>query len=150
MLFKRMRANSAGMMRAAAIALCVALLMPDALHRRPSSIKPRDAFAPASLKPAREAAPEEFEDTEGRNDWFTTQRACPFETIPADARRRAFDALSRMRTQSLVHIEAARRWQPIGPAPTFSAYMANWGNTSGRINAIAVSPADSRLVILGS
>jgi photosystem II stability/assembly factor-like uncharacterized protein len=139
MLFKRMRSERACVMRVAAMALCVWLLMPDAIHH-----------APAPLNQAREAAPEEFEDAEGRNDWFTYQRAYPFETIPADARRRAFEALGRMRTQSLVHTEAARRWQPVGPAPTFSAYMANWGNTSGRVNAIAVSPANSRLVILGS
>ncbi|MFL6214183.1 MAG: WD40/YVTN/BNR-like repeat-containing protein [Blastocatellia bacterium] len=138
------------MTRVAAIVLCVLLLMPAAIHHRPLPIKPRDAFTPSPFNPARESALEEFEDTEGRNNWFTYQRAYPFETIPADARRRAFEALSRMRAQSLVHIEAARRWQPIGPAPTFSAYMANWGNTSGRINAIAVSPADSRIVILGS
>src|SRR5205085_6069069 len=99
---------------------------------------------------AREATPDDFEDTEGRNDWFTDQRAYPFNTIPADARRRAFESLARMRTASRVEATAARRWQPIGPSPTVSAYMGNWGNTSGRINAIAVSPADARLVLAGS
>ncbi|HKP13295.1 MAG TPA: hypothetical protein VJZ91_14340, partial [Blastocatellia bacterium] len=137
------------MKRLAAVILCVALL-PAALRHQPSPVTSRDALPPPHLNEAREAAADEFEDTEGRGDWFTYQRAYPFDAIPADARRRAWDALGRMRAQSLVHIEAARRWQPIGPSPAVSAYMSNWGNTSGRVNAIAVSPANSRVVIVGS
>ena len=138
-------------MRLAAIAFCMTLLLPDALHHKPSPAASRQAFAPSpNLNEAREAAPDEFEDTDGRSDWFTFQRAYPFEAIPADARRRAWEALDRMRTESLVKATAVRRWQPIGPSPTLSAYYGNWGNTSGRINAIAVSPADARLVLAGS
>ena len=40
-------------------------------------------------------------------------------------------------------------WQPIGPAPTSSKHPNNWGVTSGRINAIAVSPSDPQLVLIG-
>src|SRR5581483_993982 len=118
--------------------------------RQPKGIS-RPALVPTfHLKDSREPAPEEFEDSEGRSDWFTYQRAYPNNTIPADARRRALESLSRMRAQSLVEATAVRRWQPIGPSPTVSSYMSNWGNTSGRINAIAVSPIDARLILAGS
>ena len=112
MLFNRIQSKKAVIMRLSAIALCMMLLLPDALHHKPSP----------NLNEAREAAPDEFEDTDGRNDWFTFQRAYPFEAIPADARRRAWEALDRMRTESLVKATAVRRWQPIGPSPTVSAY----------------------------
>jgi BNR/Asp-box repeat. len=151
MLFNRLQSKKAVIMRLSAIAVCMMLLLPDALQHKPSPAASRQAFAPSpNLNEARDAAPDEFEDTDGRSDWFTFQRAYPFEAIPADARRRAWEALDRMHTESLVKANAVRRWQPIGPSPTVSAYYANWGNTSGRINAIAVSPADARLVLAGS
>jgi len=138
-------------MRLAAIVICMTLLLPDALHHKPSPATSPQTVAPSrESEEAREAAPDEFEDTDGRNDWFTYQRAYPFAAIPAEARRRAWEALGRMHTQSRVKATAVRRWQPIGPSPTVSAFSANWGNTSGRINAIAVSPADARIVVAGS
>ncbi|HKQ08386.1 MAG TPA: hypothetical protein VJ464_24920 [Blastocatellia bacterium] len=150
MLFGKLFKHKAAVMRFAVFIVCLTPLMCDVLLRQPKDIS-RPALAPAPhLNDAREPASEEFEDTEGRNDWFAYQRAYPHNTIPADARRRALESLSRMRAQSLVEATAARRWQPIGPQPTVSSYMGNWGNTSGRINAIAVSPADARLILAGS
>src|SRR5215475_12853159 len=123
------RSKKAVLMRLAVIALCLALLSPDFFHRQPSTAKrqrpvsllidPEEAEEAREAEEANGAEPEEFEDTDGRNDWFTYQRAYPFAAIPAEARRRAWDALiSRIRTQSRVNAAAARRWQPIGPAPT--------------------------------
>jgi hypothetical protein len=151
MLFNRIQSMKAVILRLSAIAVCMMLLLPDALHHKTSpTTSHQSSSPPREFNGAVEAAPDEFEDPDGRNDWFTFQRTYPFAAIPADARRRAWEALDRMRTESLVNTTAVRRWQPIGPSPTVSAYSANWGNTSGRINAIAVSPADTRLVLAGS
>jgi photosystem II stability/assembly factor-like uncharacterized protein len=150
MLFNQIQSNKAVLMRLLAIVVCITLLLPATLHHKLPPTAAPHTVAPRGLDKAREAAPDEFEDTDGRSDWFTYQRAYPYEAIPADARRRAWEALDRMRTQSLVKADAVHRWHPIGPSPTLAAYSANWGNTSGRINAIAVSPADARLVIAGS
>ncbi|HJQ25766.1 MAG TPA: hypothetical protein VKA60_17740 [Blastocatellia bacterium] len=141
MLFNRFFIRKAVLLRLVVFAVFIACLLGDVMRQ------PAPARHPNQV---REAAPDDFEDTEGRNDWFTFQRAYPFNTIPADARRRALESLNRMRTTSRVEAAAVRRWRPIGPSPTVSAYMGNWGNTSGRINAIAVSPTDARLVIAGS
>ena len=41
-------------------------------------------------------------------------------------------------------------WTAIGPLPTTSAFPNNGGFTSGRINSIAVSPADDQIVLIGA
>jgi photosystem II stability/assembly factor-like uncharacterized protein len=43
-----------------------------------------------------------------------------------------------------------QNWQPIGPNPTDSYFPNNWATTSGRINAVAVSPADPQIVLVGA
>lgn len=151
MVFNRKQTSKAGRVRLAAIALCLMLLLPDGFHHQSSPANSGRAALPSrEAEGAAEPAADEFEDVDGRNDWFTYQRTYPFDAIPADARRRAWDSLNRMRIQSRVEATAVRRWQPVGPSPTVSAYFNNWGNTSGRVNAIAVSPADSRIVLAGS
>lgn len=89
---------------------------------------------------------EEREDVEGRLDWFYFQRAYPFDTVPEEGRRAAW--LTRPRADARAAQQAA--WVPLGPAPTDSAFPNNWGMTSGRINALAVSPADPNVILLGA
>jgi photosystem II stability/assembly factor-like uncharacterized protein len=89
-------------------------------------------------------------DVEERNDWFTYQRAYPYDSIPAEARRRAWESTGKGKIQPAIVPSGVSSWSPIGPAPTRSAFMRNWGETSGRINAIAVSPANANLILLGS
>jgi photosystem II stability/assembly factor-like uncharacterized protein len=92
---------------------------------------------------------EEFEgDAEKREEWFMYQRTYPFDKIPDEARRRAW--LSRPAESSSFSQAAAQSWRSIGPKPTTSAFMSNWNLTSGRINAVAVSPANSQIVLVGS
>lgn len=86
------------------------------------------------------------EDVEGRFDWFFFQRAYPFDTLPEEARRLAW--LARPRPDTRAAQQAA--WMPLGPVPTDSAFPNNWGLTSGRINALAVSPADPNLILVGA
>ncbi len=90
------------------------------------------------------------EDTEGRGDWFTFQRSYPSNSIPPDARLRAWDSRARYQLDSVVRPQAAKMWRSIGPSATVSAWYPFWGLTSGRVNAIAVSPANPSLVLVGS
>ena len=94
---------------------------------------------------------DEFEgDSEQREDWFMSQRTYPYAELPADARRRAW--LSRPGDARGLNgrLSAATEWQSIGPRPTTSYFPGNWGLTSGRINAIAVSPSNPQLVLIGA
>jgi photosystem II stability/assembly factor-like uncharacterized protein len=99
--------------------------------------------------PDRDESAAAEEDIDGRNDWFIYQRAYPFGSIPADSRRNAWRSISRFEAEAL-HPAASNRWTPIGPSPTTPFYLNNWGVTSGRVNAVAVSPANSRIVLAGS
>lgn len=91
----------------------------------------------------------EFEGhVDERLEWFLKQRTYPFETLPEGARQRAWDA----RTEGSNRTAGGQplAWRAIGPRPTHSDFPNNWGLTSGRINAIAVSPADSNLLLVGA
>src|SRR5262249_32362934 len=95
-----------------------------------------------------EAEGEREDDPDGRNDWFTCQRTYPGDSIPADARRKAWAAASRIKLESFA-AEAAQEWRSIGPSPSNPTFP-NWGLTSGRVNSVAVSPSNSRIVLAGS
>ena len=143
-------ATLAVLMVVAAVGLGVALR----IARQASPSHPRPALQPR-VPPADEhgaaASEPDADDPDGRADWFTYQRAYPFEAIPADARRRAWEALAgRVRTEANVEASTVRTWRSIGPSPTSPAYFSNWGLTSGRINAIAISPVDASIVLAGS
>ncbi len=89
---------------------------------------------------------DQFEaDAEMRQEWFMRERTFPSGTIPDDARRRAWENRPPDAQDGLT---AAATWQSIGPAPTQSD-IPNWGVTSGRINAIAVSPSNPDLILIG-
>ena len=94
----------------------------------------------------------EFEgDAQKREDWFMSQRTYPYTELPADARRRAW--LSRPGDVRVLNGNAPAtdvQWQSIGPKPTTSFFPGNWGLTSGRVNAIAVSPSNPQLVLIGA
>lgn len=92
---------------------------------------------------------DEFEaDVEARRQWFLSQRTFPFDTLPNEARRIAWETRPVDAESTLA--PSVVQWQQIGPAPTSSYFPANWGITSGRINAIAISPADPNLILIGA
>jgi photosystem II stability/assembly factor-like uncharacterized protein len=92
---------------------------------------------------------EEFEgDGEKRGDWFISQRMYPFDDVPPDARRKAFER--RPNEARLAQSGGARQWKSIGPTPTSTLSLNNWGSTSGRINAVAVSPVNPDLILVGA
>ena len=104
-----------------------------------------------------EFAAGEADDPEGRSNWFWFQRKYPFDEVPAGMRRRAWDSLPQGDKRGYLNqvstsetVVQSSVWSPIGPAPTTSAFPNNGGVTSGRINAIAVSPANTQIVLIGS
>ncbi|HKP85054.1 MAG TPA: hypothetical protein VJZ26_03090 [Blastocatellia bacterium] len=133
--------------RIASLTICALLIpggnAPSSKHS-PSTIA---THAPAAGT-LDEPATERDDDPDGRNDWFVFQRAYPDNSIPPDARRKAWAAASRIKLESFT-TQAARGWRSIGPSPSNPTFP-NWGLTSGRVNAVAVSPANSRIVLAGS
>ena len=94
------------------------------------------------------------EDIEARERWWVSQRAYPFESIPADGRRRAWEVVEKMekarRAAGLsVAAGGAPFWRPVGPVST-TASPYDDGTASGHINAVAVSPANPNLVLAGA
>ena len=96
-----------------------------------------------------QAEPVREDDPNGRADWFMYQRMYPFDKVPDGARRLAFEEVLR-RGEGFGPAGAGTTWSRIGPFPTTSAFPNNGGFTSGRINTIAVSPANTQIVLVGS
>lgn len=94
----------------------------------------------------------ETEQPEERSEWFISQRAYPFDSVSAEARREAWESVlqHRQALDGSLSPAASNVWQQIGPSPTNSAYNSAWGVTSGRINSVAVSPANSQIILIGS
>ncbi|MEO6589651.1 MAG: FG-GAP-like repeat-containing protein [Pyrinomonadaceae bacterium] len=91
---------------------------------------------------------DEFEENEEkREQWFDFERSFPNDKIPDDARRKAW--LARPDEAHFSGGELVSQWESIGPRSTQSD-IPNWGLTSGRINAIAVSPSNPQLILLGT
>ncbi|HLG17571.1 MAG TPA: hypothetical protein VJH03_24215 [Blastocatellia bacterium] len=115
--------------------------------------RPLDRLAAPVLRPvelADEVTAELREDVDGRNEWFTFQRTYPLGFIPPGARRQAWEQRIGIEHETLATPSASGTWTSVGPSPTTSAFMNTWGLTSGRVNAVAVSPADSQTVLAGS
>jgi photosystem II stability/assembly factor-like uncharacterized protein len=123
----------------------------QSLFQHISRLQPAPLTLPSILVPEpRFALQGKDEDTEGRGDWFMFQRTYGSNEIPGDARRLAWKAQTGFQTSARFRIEATAAWRPIGPTPTISAWYDWWGPTSGRVNSIAVSPSNSRVVLLGT
>ena len=116
--------------------------------RKSLSGKPASIFEPVSD----EGEESEFgEDLGGRESWFLFQRTYPGDALPVGGRPRAWECRPvRRNKDGLLPLAVGQRWRAIGPAPTTSAFPNNWGTTSGRINAIAVSPANPQIVLAGA
>lgn len=109
-----------------------------------------------SAQPARSEKNKEL--PRERMEWFTRQRAFPLGFIPASGRTNALQQKSamqeRQRQMDLITNSLGQppqspfngAWLAIGPQPThpFGGQLTNsYGNTSGRVTAIAVDPTDS-------
>ncbi len=95
---------------------------------------------------------EENDDALARQNWFMFQRTYPSAGLPDEARKKAWDARPRPDRGLDFVSQAATGWTPIGPVGSL-AYLPlrpNFGINSGRINAIAVSPVDPNLILIGA
>ncbi|HVG29740.1 MAG TPA: Calx-beta domain-containing protein, partial [Pyrinomonadaceae bacterium] len=93
-------------------------------------------------------------DVQKREEWFNFKRRYPFNEVPPEARRVAWESRPKGGLKGgegrAVRSAAAFQWQPIGPAPTTPKFPNNWGMTSGRINAIAIKPDDPNVILVGA
>jgi photosystem II stability/assembly factor-like uncharacterized protein len=141
MAAKRLRARALSALLAA---ILVTIATPSGFAGQKRAPK-RRAKAPI----ARPIAPHDLErddDQAGRRDWFLRDLIYPTGTIPQDARRKAW----LKRPADAPKTSGVPTWRAIGPQPTTAAFPDNWGDTSGRINSIAISPADENVVLIGS
>src|SRR5215831_3632771 len=137
----------------AMLALFLSLLVIAAAQsKRPSKRQTRrSSVARLKQKPAarreRERENEGVdEDVEGRENWFWHHRMYPVDELPENARENAWAARpidKGIRPEVLT-------WQPVGPLSIANAHVGIWGPTSGRVSAIAVSPTNANLVLIGS
>lgn len=100
----------------------------------------------------KESISDDGDEVEARQSWFMRQRTYPFGTLPIEARRRAWNERP-SRVKGFEGSDATTAiWSPLGPMPTYSyaPLFANFNYTSGRINSIAVSPANPQLVLIGA
>jgi len=91
------------------------------------------------------AKQKEPDNPEGRESWFMEQRVYPFNEVPKDGRRRAWQEVLD-RGEGLGPEGAGTTWVPIGPAP--SDAIGPGGVVSGRINSVAVSPTNTQLILV--
>jgi hypothetical protein len=84
------------------------------------------------------------------------RRAYPFDSPLTEGRRKAWLARPRdaerggKKSDNGVATAITPVWRSIGPSPTTAAFPDNWGVTSGRINAVAVHPANPQIVLIGA
>ena len=114
--------------------------------RRPSKERPNKQSAMRRERERERANEPIEEDVEGRENWFWHQRMYPFDELPEDGRERAWAARpidKNIKPEVLT-------WQPLGPVSTTHQFVGTWGATSGRVSAIAISPTNANLVLIGS
>ena len=107
---------------------------------------------PASQSPIGEGEEEGEHEEEGgparRLDWFAWQRAYPLDTLPKDARPRAY---AEMRQKASLQSTAAEQWVNIGPAPMRNSIIGQQAvDVTGRVTALAVDRRNSNVVYLGA
>jgi len=100
---------------------------------------------PAAFVACTHASREPSDADDARRRYFVERRAFPFDTIPPGARREAIEQWRRTRR---VASDALPSWKPVGSGSLGVAYP--YRSANGRVTAIAVSPADPRVVLIGA
>lgn len=108
---------------------------------------------PAGQAPGDESSQEgESHEEEGgparRLDWFAEQRAYPLDTLPKEARLKAYKEMRRMVS---LRGTSAEQWVNIGPAPMRDSIIGRQKvDVSGRTTALTVDPRNSSVIYLGA
>ncbi|HZH30035.1 MAG TPA: hypothetical protein VEY11_04675 [Pyrinomonadaceae bacterium] len=91
-----------------------------------------------------------YEDPKMRLNWFLFQRTFPADTLPSKGRFNAFSQVSLLPSSQSSPQPAppTERWRHVGPSP-IKPKFSSMGVTSGRVSAIAISPADPQVVLVG-
>jgi photosystem II stability/assembly factor-like uncharacterized protein len=115
-----------------ALTVCVALLLSTGNSRTQNNSNPPRIQNQTLLA--------EVEDIQSRIEDFQYQHSYGLGYIPVDARRLAWNwGVDKC-------VESSAEWRPIGPR----GIMASKGEATGRINTIAVSPANPDIILIGS
>ena len=131
-----------------------------ASHVRAQDQRPVRRTPPLLMEKGGEGDGDEAGEAERNRQWFYQQRAYPFGTIPNDARGKANADWRRIEAARAASGSAHQsresktagpfvEWHSIGPTPT-AANISAITPVSGRVMALAVSPADANLVLAGS
>jgi photosystem II stability/assembly factor-like uncharacterized protein len=94
-------------------------------------------------EPAGRAGDDDFEKA---RQWFFSQRTYPFDSTPSGARERAWKLRPMQQMSSAALPATVPSWQPVGPLPM----VEGSDKYTGHIQALAVSPADPNIVLVGS
>lgn len=113
---------------------------------------------------------ERVDDPEAREEWFVRQRAYPFASFPAGAYTNAAEDY-RFRREAVQHRAALRSlgrapavvtgsealpsgsWSEAGPSPILddgARTDQTFGNSSGRVSAVAIHPDRPHVILLGA
>ena len=105
----------------------------------------------ASGKPNRINIPDNIRSRKAyqRAEWFYTQRAFPYDTIPAFLYLKEKDREIQKAISFRMKSSYSVTWEPLGPKGV-NTTVVNWGTVSGRVKAIAVHPNDPLTVYIGA
>lgn len=84
-----------------------------------------------------------------RAEWFTRQRAFPYDTILVNRYYREMDREMNKVKSGRLKSSDNPAWTAVGPRGVQTT-KANWGTVSGRVRAIAVHPTDPLTVYIGA
>lgn len=115
-----------------------------------SSVSFIQAPPPSFTAPEVVERAETYEDPKFRLNWFLFQRTFPADTLPSQGRFAAFSEVSiAQSTQPGPQpTPPPGLWRHVGPLP-ITAKFPSMGVTSGRVGAIAISPADPQIILVG-
>lgn len=110
------------------------------------------ALACSTARKSPPPAPDPEDLAERRERWFFSQRAYPFDTIPADLRRNALAQVARESRERLVDTSSSAAfepyWRSIGPEPVHTEW--SWDAANGRVVSLAIAPTDANVILAGS
>lgn len=82
-----------------------------------------------------------------RERWFYEQRMYPYDQIPVDAYKKAYEQKIKMQNQYGFRADPSTTWYNIGPTP---GIFFGFNNVSGRITSVKYDPVNPNNIYIGS